>query len=46
MGRKNMIEEPLTYKEFLKKHQFMKTSDVIAYELYLIIKHLEKITGD
>lgn len=34
----------LSFKEFLKKYQYMKTDEVVAYELYLIVNYLKELT--
>lgn len=38
--------EKLSFDEFIKRYQYKRSDEVIAYELYLIIKKLEKIVGN
>ena len=37
------MSEKLSFDEFKKKYQYKRSDEVIAYELYLIIKKLEEI---
>ena len=39
------MSEKLSFDEFKKRYQYNRSHEVIAYELYLIIKKLEEI-GD
>ena len=39
------MSEKLSFDEFKKRYQYNRSDEVIAYELYLIIKKLEEI-GD
>ena len=39
------MNEKLSFDEFKKRYQYNRSDEVIAYELYLIIKKLEEI-GD
>lgn len=38
-----MVEELLSFEDFIKKYKYKKSFEVIAYELYLIIKKLDKV---
>ena len=39
-----MVEELLSFKDFVEKYKYNRSDEVIAYELYLIIKKLEELT--
>ena len=39
-----MVEELLSFEDFIEKYKYNRSDEVIAYELYLIIKKLEELT--
>ena len=41
-----MRTEPLTYKQFIKKYEFERSDEIIAYELYLIIQYLKSLDDE
>ena len=38
-----MVEELLSFKDFIEKYKYNRSDEIIAYELYLIIKKLDKV---
>lgn len=40
------MSEKLSFEEFIKRYQYKRSEEVIAYELYLIIKKLEDMGGN
>lgn len=39
-----VVEELLSFKDFIEKYKYNRSDEIIAYELYLIIKKLEELT--
>lgn len=39
-----MVKELLSFEDFISKCKYKRSDEVIAYELYLIIKKLEELT--
>ena len=38
-----MSNNPLSFKEFLKKYSYKRSDEIIAYELYLIVQYLKRM---
>lgn len=38
-----MVEELLSFEDFIEKYKYKRSYEVIGYELYLIIKKLDKV---
>lgn len=43
MMNEEVVEELLSFKDFIEKYQYNRSDEIIAYELYLIIKKLDKV---
>ena len=43
MMNEEVVEELLSFKDFIEKDQYNRSDEIIAYELYLIIKKLDKV---
>ena len=39
-------DDVLSFKEFIKKYKYKRSDEVIAYELYLILKKLDELEGN
>ena len=39
-----MLEELLSFEDFIEKYKYENAFSLISYELYLIIKKLEELT--
>lgn len=41
-----MVEELLSFEDFIEKYKNQNAFSVISYELYLIVKKLDKVIDD
>ena len=41
-----MVEELLSFEDFVEKYKYENAFSVISYELYLITKKLDKVIDD
>lgn len=41
-----LMSEILSFNEFKKKYQYIRTDEMICYELYLLLKKINKLIGE
>ena len=40
------MNEPLTFKEYRKKHEYEKATELMCYEIYLLRMEVESLMND